>query len=200
MMQAPADKLNRFDSIVYCVVVAALAYSGIILFNAYAEGENIGAWIWDRHQNQFSWYSRPLFLIPACYYAYRQKLWLVIGCMVLLGCSLFWFAAPSVVSEQVSGYLEWEKRLFFSNESRLPLLLLVVVVAGFLFGLFFSFWNQNPWVGLILINAGTVAKVAVSVIAGKESGTAAIIPSLSSLAIINLAAFLVWCYFKKRRK
>ena len=185
-------KRTYTDVIAYFMVVSALMYSAAILFNAHANGEHLGLWIWDRHQNQFSWYSRPLFLVPACYYAYRQNLWMIIGFTVLISCSLFWFAAPPNVSDQVSGYLEWERQLFFSDDSYAPLTLLSVVVVGFLFGLFYAFWTRNLWVGLFLINAGTITKIAVSVVLGKEAGTAAIVPSLSSLAIINVAAYVVW--------
>ncbi len=185
-------KMHRMDAIMYLIVMAALLYSAAILFFAHSAGEHLGSWIWDRHQNQFSWYSRPLFLIPACYYAYRQNLWMVVGFMILMACSLYWFAAPAIVSEQVRGYLEWEKQLFFTNESRVPLISLTVAVLIFLFGLFYAFWKRNVWVGLVLINAGTVAKIIVSVFFGGELGTAAILPSLSSLAIINCTTYLIW--------
>ncbi len=190
----PVDKLVAF------AVVALLLYSIAILANAHLAGENIAAWVWDRHQNQFSWYSRPLFVIPACYYAYRQKLWLVIGFMALLFCSLFWFAAPQSVPEHVSGYLEWEKQLFFSNESKSPIIILLVAVTVFLTGLFWAFWHRSFLLGLILINAGTLMKIVFSLTLGDEFGTAAVIPSLSSLAFINLLAFTLWRFFSVRRK
>ena len=30
-------------------------------------------WLWQRHHNQLSWYIRPLFLIPFCWFAYRSS-------------------------------------------------------------------------------------------------------------------------------
>lgn len=183
---------SRIDKLVVFLVLMGLFYSIALLVNAYFTGENIAAWVWDRHQNQFSWYSRPLFLIPACYYAYRRKFWMIVGFMAMLVCSLFWFAAPENVAEHVSGYLAWEKQLFFSNESMIPIFLLSVAVAVFLVGLFSAFWYRSFWLGLILINAGTAMKIVVSTTLGNEFGTAVLIPSLSSLAIINLVAFLVW--------
>lgn len=186
---------TRFDKLVAFLVILVLLYSIALLVNAYLAGENIAAWVWDRHQNQFSWYSRPLFLIPACYYAYRRKFGLIFGFMAMLFCSLFWFAAPENVAEHVSGYLEWEKQLFFSNKSMVPIISLSVAVAAFLVGLFSAFWYRSFWLGLILINAGTVLKIIVSVTLGNEFGTAAVIPSLSSLAIINFVAFFAWRFF-----
>ncbi len=187
-----AERTEIFDKIILCSIGFILLYSFVILFQAYFNGADIAEWIWERHQNQFSWYSRPLFIVPACYYAYRHKLWHVLGFNLLLATSLFWFSAPEQIPASVSGYLEWEKQLFFSNESLVPLILLSSVVLLFLLGLFYAFWQRNPWYGLLLINIGTVMKIIVSVVLGKEAGLAAIIPSLSSIAIINFVAFLIW--------
>lgn len=185
-----------FDKIVYWLVAAALLCSAVMLFNAGVNGEKLGDWIWNRHQNQFSWYSRPLFIVPACYYAYRQNIFLIAGFMVLLFCSLFWFSAPDQVPEHVMRYLEWEKQLFLSNESVFTLLLMVLAVVVYLYLLFYAFWRRNPWMGLVLINVGTITKIVVSISLGKEAGGAAVVPSLSSLAIINTFALVIW----KRKK
>jgi hypothetical protein len=190
---------RRIDIIAHFIVATMLLYSVALLLLAFYREENLGGWIWERHQNQFSWYSRPLFLLPACYYAYRHRLWLVIGFMTLLGCSLFWFAPPEHVPEHIHGYLEWEKQLFFSHDSHLPLFLLVVVVIVFLAGLFRAFWQKNPWLGLLLINVGTLLKVVVSVTLGQEAGMAAVFPSLSSIVIINAVAFVAWKFLGKTR-
>ncbi|RBP53674.1 hypothetical protein [Arenicella xantha] len=191
---------TSFDKFVAFSVVLLLLYSIALLVNAHLAGENIAHWVWGRHQNQFSWYSRPLFLIPACYYAYRRKLWLIVGFMALLLCSLFWFAAPENVPEHVSGYLEWEKQLFFSNNSIVPLISLLVAVVLFLIGLFSAIWYRSYWLGLVLINIGTLAKIVISVALGNEFGTSAVIPSLSSLAIINFVAFMAWRLFNAKQE
>lgn len=182
--------------IVSWLVALALLYSAAMLFTAYLSGENLGEWVWQRHQNLFSWYSRPLFVVPACYYAYRRKPALIFGFMALLGCSLFWFAAPDNVPEHVVSFLDWEKELFFSNDSVFPLLLLVLVVTVFLVLLFYAFWQRSLWVGLLIINVGTVVKVIVSLVFGQQAGAAAVVPSLSSLAIINTVALMIWRWRK----
>ena len=169
-----------------------LLYSASIFSVAWLSGSDMGAWVWGRHQNLFSWYSRPLFIIPAAYYAYRHKPWHIIGFMSLLGTSLFWFPAPAQVPAAVTDYLEWEKQLFFVNENRLPLVAMSVAVVVFLFGFFYSLWKRNVLYGLILINLGTLIKMVISLRFAQEAGTAAIAPSLSSLLAINFIYWLFW--------
>lgn len=189
--------VQTLDRLVLWIIGLILLYSAIIFSNAYISGADMGAWVWERHHNQFSWYSRPLFLIPAAYYAYRRKVWNVLGFMALLATSLFWFDAPATVSPSVSEYLEWEKQLFFTNKNKLPLVVFILGVIVFLGLIFYAFWQRNPWYGLALINVGTVLKIIVSVVFGQDAGAAAIVPSLSSLLVINLFAWFVW---RRKRK
>ncbi len=183
---------QTLDRCVLWLIGLILSYSVIIFAAAVFSGADIGAWVWDRHQNQFSWYSRPLFIIPAAYYAYRRKVWHIIGFMSLLASSLFWFDAPVTVSPSVSEYLEWEKELFFSNDNKLPLVALIFGAFVFLWLFFHAFWLRNLWYGLALVNAGTALKVCVSVVLGQDAGMAAIVPSFSSLLVINLLAWFLW--------
>ncbi|MCG3268611.1 hypothetical protein [Yoonia sp. I 8.24] len=185
-------RMETLDRIVLCLIMLLLLYSATIFASAYVSGAKMGAWVWERHQNQFSWYSRPLFIIPAAYYAYRHKIWHIVGFMALLATSLFWFNAPAVVSSGVSDYLEWEKKLFLLNENMWPLFALIVSVVLFLTLLFYAFWQRNLWIGLAIINLGTALKIVVSVSFGQDAGMAAIVPSLSSLFVINLFAWLLW--------
>lgn len=188
--------IQKIDNLVACLIAAILVYSAVILGAAYLAGTDLGTWVWDRHQNQFSWYSRPLFIIPAAYYAYRRKLAHVAGFMLLLKASLFWFAAPTTVPPEISEYLAWEEKLFFSNDDKRPLIALIIAVAIFLFLLFYAFWKRNVWYGLAVINLGTLLKVAVSIGFGEDAGMAAVLPSLSSLLVINVSA---WLWLRRQR-
>lgn len=183
---------NRFDTLVLVTMIIMLLYSAILLVKAYLSGANIGDWIWHRHQNLFSWYSRPLFIIPACYYAYKQKIGFIIGSLILLGTSLFWFAPPAEVSETISGYLDWERQVFFNPNNRKPLIILSIAVVLFLFLLFYAFWKRSFWVGLLVFNIGNLLKIAVSIVFGGEVGMASIVPTLSSIIILNILAFVIW--------
>jgi len=35
--------------------------------------ELLATWAWQRHHNVLSWYVRPLFLLPYCWFAYRRS-------------------------------------------------------------------------------------------------------------------------------
>jgi len=183
---------SKIDRVVMIIIVILFIYSGFLLINAWSSGEQIGEWIWNRHQNQFSWYSRPLFIIPACYYAYRQKIGFIICILVLLGTSLFWFTPPSEVSETISGYLDWEREVFFNPDNQKPLIILSIVVLVFLYLLFYAIWHRNYWIGLLVLNIGNLLKIAVSLVFGGDAGMAAIVPTLSSIVILNLLAFVIW--------
>lgn len=188
---------KTLDRLAFWLIVVLLTYSAIRLGAAVASGTPVGPWIWERHQNLFSWYSRPLFIIPAAYYAYRRKPWFIAGFMALLGTSLFWFSAPATVSPAVSAYLEWERQLFLANDSALPLIALVGAVIIFLLLFFYALWRRSLWLGLGLINAGTILKIIVSMTLGAEAGKAAIAPSVSSLIVINLVAWGLWRHWRR---
>ena len=51
-------------------------------------------WAWERHHNPWSWYIRPLFVLPFCYFAYKRSLWGVSLTIVAVLSSMFWFPAP----------------------------------------------------------------------------------------------------------
>ena len=190
---------NWIDHFVMILLIIMLSYSAILLVSAWMQGAPIGEWIWNRHQNQFSWYSRPLFIIPACYYAYKQKIGFLIGILVLLGTSLFWFAPPAEVNPTISAYLDWERQLFFNPHNRTPLIVLSIAVLLFLFLLFYAFWQRNFWIGLLVFNIGNLLKIGVSIVYGGDVGMASIVPTLSSTIILNMLAFAIWKLKSKRR-
>jgi hypothetical protein len=63
-----------------------------------------------RHHNELSWYVRPLFLLPFCFFAYRRSLLGILVTLLVFPTSLFWFPAPENPSLRVEGYLAWERQ------------------------------------------------------------------------------------------
>jgi len=114
------------------------------------------------------------------------------------GTSLFWFDPPIEVSESVSGYLEWERQMFMNPDNVSSTIAVTVAVCVFLFLLFYSLWQRNFWIGLFVFNLGNILKITVSVVFGGDSGVAAVVPTMSSVLILNLIAFFVWRWATQR--
>ena len=57
----------------------------------------LASWAWARHHNVLSWYVRPLFFLPFCFFAYRRSVLGIVVTLVALVTSMAWFPAPALV-------------------------------------------------------------------------------------------------------
>src|SRR6185436_19481454 len=67
-------------------------------------------WAWARHANPLSWYIRPLFILPFCYFAYKRSLWGMALTFVAVTSSMFWFAAPATPDPRAAAFLAVERQ------------------------------------------------------------------------------------------
>jgi hypothetical protein len=156
------------------------------------------SWIWARHHNELSWYVRPLFLLPFCFFAYRRSAWGIVVTILVFPTSLFWFPAPENPSPRVEGYLAWERQ-FLTEGSVTVRVALVLLVVAFFVALATAFWKRSWLWGLAVLNAGTLLKVIWSVAFGSEAGWASLAPSLFTLAVTDAAILLAARWLKRRR-
>jgi hypothetical protein len=156
------------------------------------------SWVWARHHNELSWYVRPLFLLPFCFFAYRRSVWGIVVTLLVFPTSLFWFPAPENPTPRVEGYLAWERQ-FLTEGSVAGRVILVLLVIAFFVALATAFWKRSWLWGLAVINAGTLLKVIWSVAFGGAAGWASLAPSLFTLAVTD-AAILLAMYFMRRRR
>lgn len=151
------------------------------------------SWAFARHQNLLSWYIRPLFLIPFCYFAYKRS-WAGISITIfLLATSMFWFPEPAVVSPETVQFLQMEIDYLTSawNPAKI-LITLLVPISLIILGA--AFWKRNLFIGLSVIVLIAIGKVTWSVVFGGESGTSLIAP-----ASLGLIICVVLIYFGVRR-
>jgi hypothetical protein len=157
------------------------------------------SWVWARHHNELSWYVRPLFLLPFCYFAYRRSVWGIAVTLLVFPTSLFWFPAPENPSPRVEGYLEWEIQ-FLTEGSVAARGVLALLVVAFFVALAVAFWRRSWLWGLAVINAGTLLKVVWSVAFGGEAGWASLAPSIFTLAVTDAALLLAMRFMRHRRE
>jgi len=150
-------------------------------------------WVFERHQNQLSWYIRPLFLIPFCFYAYKRSWAGIFGTIFFLLTSMFWFPKPEVVSEEVKQFLIMEKEYLTGNWNLTKGLISLLVPASLAI-LSAAFWKRNLWLGLSVLVFIAVAKMSWSVVFGGESGKSIFIPAVIGLII---CVGLIYLGFKK---
>lgn len=154
-------------------------------------------WVFQRHQNQLSWYIRPLFLIPYCYFAYKKSYSGIFISLFCLFTSMFWFPTPETVSEQVEEFLKFEKEylLYNWNIQKIMLSLLIPISLG---TLALAFWKKSFLLGLAIMFFMATAKVLWSVINAGDSGFSILIPAVVGLAICSF--FLLYSYKKLKEK
>ena len=67
-------------------------------------------WAWARHHNPLSWYIRPLFVLPFCYFAYKKNWWGMVLTVLAVLSSMFWFPAPATIDPQTTAFLAMERQ------------------------------------------------------------------------------------------
>ncbi len=156
------------------------------------------AWVWARHHNELSWYVRPLFILPFCYFAYRRNIRGVLVTLLLFPTSLFWFPAPAQPSPRVLEYLAWERE-FLTGDHLAPKLVLLLLVIGFFVALAAAFWKRHWLYGLGVLNVATLLKVIWSVAFGGAVGWASLLPSVVTLAICDTIIVLAMRWSGERQ-
>lgn len=93
---------------------------------------DFAAWAWARHHNEWSWYIRPLFLIPFCWFAWRRSLAGVGLTLLALATSMFWFPAPAVPSPMAMQLLAAERAYLFGEWTWWKIAVALLIPATFL--------------------------------------------------------------------
>lgn len=156
-------------------------------------------WTFKRHQNQWSWYIRPLFLIPFCFFAY-QRSWSGISVTIFcLFTSMFWFNKPAEVSAEVAHFLSFEKEWLKSAWGYKKILLILLVPFSFLL-LGFGFWKRSIWIGLSVIILMATGKIVWSIFNAGESGKSILVPATVGLVICVLLIIIGFYKMEQRER
>jgi hypothetical protein len=154
--------------------------------------EALASWAWARHHNVLSWYIRPLFLLPFCYFAFQRSVAGVVLTLVALLSSMFWFPEPSAVSPAVVSALEAERQYLLGPWP--PWKVAVsLLVPGLLAALALAFWLRSWLWGALVLNVIALSKVTWTAIVFEEQGFIAhLAPAVAGLVVCNLALWLIY--------
>src|SRR5215210_5284361 len=94
--------VKRTD-VILSVGMLVLVLLALALMVATGSTGEFVAWAWGRHHNVLSWYIRPLFFLPFCFFAYKRSLSGMIVTLVALATSMFWFPAPERTDPNTAG-------------------------------------------------------------------------------------------------
>jgi hypothetical protein len=147
-------------------------------------------WAWARHHNPLSWYIRPVFLVPCCYFAWRRNLMAMAATIVALASSMFWFPAPINPDPRAIAFLAAE-RDYLRGPWGITKVAFAALVPVYFVVVGLAFWRRSIVLGLVAINAATLTKIGWSFHYGGDSGWTVVAPALVGLAVINAAVFFV---------
>ncbi len=153
-------------------------------------------WVFDRHHNQWSWYIRPVFLIPFCFFAYKRS-WSGISIIIFcLFTSMFWFSRPDAVTDNVKYFLQFEKDWLYGEWDAKKILLIITVPASFI-ALGLAFWKRSLFIGLGVVALMATGKVVWSIQNAGDAGKSILIPAIVGLL---LCGGLIFFGFKRLEK
>jgi hypothetical protein len=170
-----SDIPKRTD-VILSVATLALAIVAAGVVAATASTDEFVAWAWARHHNVLSWYVRPLFFLPFCYFAYRRSLWGVVLTLLALVTSMFWFPAPEHASPAVNEMLASERQYLTANWTLWKVLIALLVPLTFA-ALGLAFWKRSLVWGLAVVNAAILFKIAWTFLFSTEAGAMSHLPA-----------------------
>jgi len=178
-------------------IIALLFFALTILFLVVSmTNQAFFDWVFDRHHNQWSWYIRPLFLIPFCFFAYKHS-WTGISITIFcLFTSMFWFNRPDLIADNVKTFLQFEKDWLYGEWGYKKILLIITVPISFI-ALGLSFWKRSLSMGLGVMVLMATGKIVWSIQNAGESGETIIIPAILGLLICS---GLIFYGFKRIEK
>ena len=154
-------------------------------------------WAWARHHNPLSWYIRPLFILPFCYFAYKRSVRGMVWTIVAVTSSTFWFPAPAVPDPTAATFLEAERRWITGSVTLAQVVLTALIPVWFI--ALATTLRRRLWAGAALvITAGTALKVAWSFYVGGASAWIIVPPVALGNAVV--AGVLFYAYWRTRHR
>lgn len=149
-------------------------------------------WAWARHHNPLSWYIRPLFILPFCYFAYKKSVWGMALTVVAVASSMFWFPAPATADARAAAFLAVERQYITGSWTFSKVAMTALVPVWFI-ALAWTFWRRSWPGGFIVISVGTLLKIMWSFYFAGDSAWS-IVPPVA-LGFVVCTGILLYAYW-----
>lgn len=161
---------------------------------------DILAWAWARHHNEWSWYIRPVLLLPFCWFAWRRSLAGIILSLVALATSMAWFPAPDTPSPMALELLAAEKAYLLAPWSFGKVAMALLIPFSFT-ALALAFWHRSLGWGLVVVNTMVLAKILWTVVVFTPDGALYhLVPAFLGVAVCNMALVGAWVLIRRARR
>jgi hypothetical protein len=184
--------------VILSVATLALALVAVGVIAATSSTTELVAWAWSRHHNILSWYVRPLFILPFCFFAYRRSLFGIVLTLLALATSMFWFPAPEHTSPAVNEMLRAEEMYLTANWTLWKVLIALLVPLTFA-ALGLAFWKRSLMWGLAVINAAILFKIAWTFLFSTEAGALSHLPA-AVLGLVVCDALILYVMRRMRAR
>jgi len=154
-------------------------------------------WAWARHLNPLSWYVRPLFILPFCYFAYKKSARGIVLTLAAVTSSMFWFPVPATPDPRAVALLDVERQ-YVGGPLTLERIVLTTLIPIWFVALAWGV-QRRSWLAVVTaISSGTLLKVAWLF---HEAGSNAwlIVPPVA-LGTAACACVLLVAYTRVRRR
>jgi hypothetical protein len=168
--------IPRRTDVILSVAALALAIVAAGVIVATSSGNEFIAWAWARHHNVLSWYVRPLFILPFCFFAYRRSFLGIVLTLLALVTSMFWFPAPEQASPAVKEMLRTEEAYLTANWTLWKVLIALLIPLTFA-ALGLAFWRRSLVWGLAVVNAAILFKIAWTFLFSTGAGALSHLPA-----------------------
>jgi hypothetical protein len=154
-------------------------------------------WAWARHHNPLSWYVRPLFILPFCYFAYKRNVWGVALTIAAVASSMFWFPAPDSVDPRAAAFLRVERDYLAAPWTFGKIVMTALIPAWFI-ALAWAFRRRSWLLGAAIICAGALLKVAWSFRVAGDNAWSIVLPVVLGNAVCAVALFFAYRRFRHK--
>jgi hypothetical protein len=184
--------------VILSVATLALALVAVGVIAATSSTGEFVAWAWARHHNILSWYVRPLFFLPFCYFAYRRSLLGIVLTLLALVTSMSWFPTPERTSPAVNEMLRAEKDYLTADWTLWKVLIALLIPLTFA-ALGLAFWKRSLVWGLAVVNAAILFKIAWTFLFSTQAGALSHLPA-AVLGLVVCDALILYVIYRMRAR